>query len=57
MSVMSYSERTDVNDIGIYKSRTDLCGGGSLDARKKFRTLDLKYQQNEPDFVQDSKPR
>lgn len=53
MSVRSYSERTDVNNIGIYKSRMDLCGGGSLDARKKFRTLDLKYQQNEPDFVQD----
>lgn len=51
MSIMSYSERTDVNDIGIYKSRMDLCGGGSsLDARKKFRTLDLKNQLNEPDF-------
>lgn len=56
MRVMSYRERTDVNDIGIYKSGMDLCGG-SLDAWTKFRTLDLKYQQNEPDFVQDSKPR
>lgn len=56
MRVMSYRERTDVNNIGIYKSGMDLCGG-SLDAWTKFRTLDLKYQQNEPDFVQDSKPR
>lgn len=31
MRVMSYRERTDVNDIGIYKSGMDLCGG-SLDA-------------------------
>lgn len=45
MSVMSYSERTDDNDTGIYKSRMDICGGGPLDARKKFRTLDLQYQQ------------
>lgn len=57
MNVMSYSERTDLNDIGIPRAGWIYVEEGSLDARKKFRTLDLKYQQNEPDFVQDSKPR
>lgn len=40
-----------------YLQEHDLLGGGSLDARMKWRSLDLKYQQNEPDFVQSPKPR
>lgn len=47
--------------IGVYMSRMALYGKSYLNARMKLRLscrmLDLRYQQSEPEFVQNPKPR
>lgn len=54
MRVVSYSGCIDDPCIGIYMSKMTLSGKRYLNARMKLRqsrrSLDLKYQQSEPDF-------